>query len=128
MPISICLSCKGLLVLQCWRWGDENVLHLLRCDLSVRAGPQAVLRPRGHCSLSLIIWGFQDLSMIAMIGTSDQPCWRTEACKPLLLNQPQTCTVMKPSRSSDTNINHVSKCYMFPEQTKSSTPERHWRL
>ena len=44
--------------------------------------------------LSLIIWGFstmsyvmslsgfyEDLNMIATIGTSDQPCWLTEACQ-----------------------------------------------
>ena len=27
----------------------------------------------------------EDLNMIAIIGTSDQPCWLAEACKPLLL-------------------------------------------
>ena len=28
---------------------------------------------------------YEDLNMIAMIGTSDQPCWLAEACKILLL-------------------------------------------
>ena len=27
----------------------------------------------------------EDLNMIAMIATSDRPCWRAEACKSLLL-------------------------------------------
>ena len=45
--------------------------------------------------LSLIMWGIplrhrlsrfhEDLNMIAIVGTSDQPCWLAEACKILLV-------------------------------------------
>ena len=35
----------------------------------------------------------EDLNMLAMIGTSDRPCWLAEACKILLLTQLSTPVV-----------------------------------
>ena len=62
---------------------------------NTQACSQAALTPGGRFLLCLIIWGFplrhrlsrfhEDLNMIAMIGTNDQPCWLAEACKLLLL-------------------------------------------
>ena len=59
----------------------------------------------------------EDLNMIAMIGTSDRPCWMAEACKILLLLHAATGIkgkVLNTSCKSECSkvdiISHVDSC------------------
>ena len=87
-------ACLAIVVL----WGMEgtrfsSVLPLLFCGLGMPIYSQTALTPRGHLLLSSFPLCPRQLSgsylnMIAIVGTSDRPCWLAEACEILLLLLP----------------------------------------